>query len=112
MQGKHWRGNLMHRHTAWLGKTIRSPVTNLDGPRLGRTAGTSVPCLCGLPGRETMRSQVENECKDDPEPTPTGHISRDIVDENIGQGSNRQEEDPQQRQHTSELQSHSFISYA
>src|SRR5690242_7233932 len=98
MQGKHWRGNLMHRHTAWLGKTIWSPVTNLDGSRLGRTAGTSAPCLRGLPGGITMRCQVKKQCQGDPEPAPTGHTSRDVVDEDIGQGGNRQDENPQQWQ--------------
>src|SRR6266516_6482511 len=76
----------------------RSPVTKLDAPRLGSTVTSCASCSCGAPGGETKRSQVEQEGQDDPEPAPTGHTSRDVIDEDIGQGGNRQEDDPQQWQ--------------
>jgi hypothetical protein len=76
----------------------RSPATNLDAPRLGRTASSCASCSCGTPGGVTIRCQVEQDCQGDPEPAPTGHTSSDRIDEDIGQGGNRQKENPQQWQ--------------
>src|SRR6266516_3977158 len=63
----------------------RSPATKLDVSRLGRTVSSCASCSCGASGGVTIRCQVEQECQDHPEPAPTGHTSRDIVDEDIGQ---------------------------
>jgi len=55
-------------------------------------------CSCGVPGGVTIGCQVEQACQGDPEPAPPGHTSSDGIDEDVGQGGNRQEEDAQQRQ--------------
>src|SRR5437867_4763221 len=84
------------------GHTLKSPcdegTLELDAPRVRRHASSSASCSCGARGVVTMRSQVEKQCQDDPEPAPTGHTARDIIDEDIDQGGKRQEDDPQQWQ--------------
>ncbi len=70
-------------------------VLELKPPRLRRNASSS-SSSCGAPGGETIRCKVDQECQDNPEPAPTGHASIDIKDEDIGQGGNRQEDDPNQ----------------
>jgi hypothetical protein len=72
------------------------PGTKLDAPRLGRTASSCVSRSCRAPGGETIRCQIEQDCQDDPEPAPPGHTSSDVIDQDVGQGGNRQEEDSQQ----------------
>lgn len=81
------------------GNQLPAQENDLDAPGPGRaTTHSLASCPGSLPGGETMRCQIEQQRQDDPEPAPPGHTSRDGVDQDVGQGGNRQEEDTQQRQ--------------
>lgn len=95
----------LQRHTAAFRLHVhhhrrvpRSTVMRLDTPRLGRTASSCASGSCGSPGGVTIRCQVYQRCQGDPEPAPASHTSVHKIDQDIGQGSNRQDEDSQQWQ--------------
>lgn len=52
-----------------------------------------------------MRPQVDEECQDDPEPGPAADPIAKRIDDDIGQGGDRQEDDPKQRQEPAALES-------